>query len=42
MTTRSNQLINVWVTDAGFDIIQTISDNAGHYSVTLAKKSGLF
>lgn len=39
MVIRPTELINSWVKDAGFKIIKTTADNAGHYSVTLAQKA---
>lgn len=38
MTIRSADLMNTWTREAGFTVLETISDKAGYYSVTLAKK----
>jgi len=38
MTTRSVETVNGWARDCGFDILETLSDNNGHYAVTLTRK----
>ena len=38
MTVRDAELINGWAREAGFQIIKTLSDKWGYYSVTLAVK----
>lgn len=38
MTTRSADCMNQWAKEAGFEVIQTLSDERGYYSVSLVKK----
>lgn len=38
MTVRDAQLVNAWAKEIGFNILKTISDQSGFYSVTLAQK----
>jgi len=40
MVTRPAEQVNGWAEAAGFEILRTCCDEAGHYSVTLARSAG--